>query len=110
VACHVAKVAQSTTATWQKSCHFNVLVGPGTFFKQKKIYRDVFQTFFFTGTKIKTGPNYRDENHIFFFDKARVQRHKKGIEDSPTKLECLTDSGLCQVLIYILLKKGKKKN
>jgi len=37
---HVAKVAQLTTATWQKPCHFNILVGPETFFKQTKFYRD----------------------------------------------------------------------
>jgi len=45
--------------------------------------------------------------YIFFY-KPRVQRHKKGIEDSSTELECLADSSLCQVLIYILLKKRKK--
>ena len=44
---HVAKVAQSATATWQKPCHFNVLVGPETFFKQFFFYRDVFQALFF---------------------------------------------------------------
>jgi len=47
--------------------------------------------------------------YIFFY-KPRVQRHKKGIEDSSTELECLADSSLCQVLIYILLKKRKKIN
>jgi len=50
------------------------------------------------------------ERLSLFFDKPRVQRHKKGIEDSPTELECLADSSLCQVLIYILLKKRKKRN
>jgi len=45
---------------------------------------------------------------FIFFDKPRVQRHKKGVEDGLTELECLADSSLCQVLIYILLKKGKK--
>jgi len=38
--------------------------GAGTFFKQKKNYRDVFQFFFFARTKIKTDPNYSDENYI----------------------------------------------
>jgi len=49
----VTKLAQSATATWQKPCHFNVLVGPGTFFKQIFFYRDVFQTFFLQGRKSK---------------------------------------------------------
>jgi len=42
---HVAKVAQSATATWQKPCHFNVLVGPGTFFKQI-FFAGIFFIFF----------------------------------------------------------------
>ena len=47
-------------------------------------------------------------NFFFFFYKARVQRHKKkGIEDSPTELECLADFSLCQVLIYIIKKRKK---
>jgi len=49
----VSKVAQSATVTWQKPCHFNVLVGSWTFFKQKIIYMNVFQTFFFQGRKSK---------------------------------------------------------
>jgi len=48
---HLTKFAHSATVTWQKSCHFNVLVGPGTFFKQKFFYRNFFKLFF-----------YRDEN------------------------------------------------
>jgi len=43
----VTKVAQSATATWQKPCHFSVLVGQETFFKQKKNCMDVFQFFLF---------------------------------------------------------------
>jgi len=60
----VAKVAQSATATWPKPCQVSHEVGPGTFFKQKIFYRDVIQKKKFTGTKIKTGPNYRDDYHI----------------------------------------------
>jgi len=62
---HVAKVAQSATATWPKPCHFNILVGPGTFLKQTFFCRDVFN-FFFAGTKTKIRPNYKDEMHIIF--------------------------------------------
>jgi len=61
---HVAKVAQSAIATWQEHATSAFWWGQGTFFKQKFFCRDVFQTFFLIGTKIKTGPNYRDENHI----------------------------------------------
>jgi len=48
---HVEKVAQSATTTWPKSCHFSVLVGSGTFLKQKKL-QGCFSFFF-----------CRDENH-----------------------------------------------
>jgi len=34
VAHHVAKVAQSATATWPKPCQISLIMGPGTFFKQ----------------------------------------------------------------------------
>jgi len=47
----VAKVAQSATATWSKSCHISKKVGPRTVFKLIFFCRDVIQTFF-----------YRDEN------------------------------------------------
>ena len=60
---YMEEVAQSATATWQEPCHFSILVGPGTFFKQKKNCKDVFQ-FFFAGTKIKARPTYMEENHI----------------------------------------------
>jgi len=60
----VAEVAQSATATWQNPCHIIKTVGLVTFFKQILFCRDAFQTFCFTGTKIKTDSNYRDENHI----------------------------------------------
>jgi len=46
VACHMAKVVQSTTATWAKPCQLNDEVGSGIFIKQKKICKDYFQFFF----------------------------------------------------------------
>jgi len=49
----VAKVAQSTTVTWQKPCHFSVLVGSVTFFKQFFFARMFFKFLL-----------CRDENHI----------------------------------------------
>jgi len=60
---HVAKVAQSATATWPKPCHFSVLMGSGIFLKQKKNLQGCFYVFF-TRTKTKKRPNYRDEMHI----------------------------------------------
>jgi len=33
---------------------------------------------------------------------------EKGMEDTPPKLECLTYSSHCQVLIYIIKKKEKE--
>jgi len=37
---HVAKVAQSATATWPKPCQISWIVGPWSFFKQFLFYRD----------------------------------------------------------------------
>ena len=65
----------SWTATWPKlhnqqlprgpeTCQLVSQVGPGTILKQNFFYRDVIQNFFFTGTKFKTGPNYKDYYHI----------------------------------------------
>jgi len=34
---HMAKVAQSATATWCTTCQISWDVWPGTFFKQKKL-------------------------------------------------------------------------
>jgi len=51
----VAKVAQSATATWQKTCQIIPEVELGTILKQ----------FIFAGTKIKTEPNYKDDYRLF---------------------------------------------
>jgi len=64
VALHVAKVAQSTTATWPKSCQIVWIVGPGTFLKQFFL-EGCFSIFvFLQGRKLKRAPNYKDEKHI----------------------------------------------
>jgi len=52
VARHVAKVAQSATATWPKPCQISWIVGPETFFKQIFFLQGCISNFFF----------YRDEN------------------------------------------------
>ena len=43
VDCHVAKVAQSSTVTFQTPCHISKNVESRTFFKQKKFYTDFFK-------------------------------------------------------------------
>jgi len=50
----VAKAAESATATWRITRQVRHEVGSGTFFKQ----------IFFTETKIKTGPTYKNDYHI----------------------------------------------
>jgi len=64
VDCHVAKVAQSASAMWRISFQISKNVGPRTFFEQIFFCRDIFQIFFFVEEKTKSGPNYRDGNHI----------------------------------------------
>jgi len=58
---HVAKVAQSSTATWPKPCQISWIVGSGTFLKQFFFCRDDFQFFF-----------CRDENQ----NTLKLQRRK----------------------------------
>lgn len=75
VARHVAKVAQSATATWPKLCQLSWIVEPGTFSKQIFFYRDVFQFFFLqrqeskldqiTGTIIIFKPSFYKTYLIF---------------------------------------------
>jgi len=60
---HVAKVAQSATATWQEHATSAFWWGQGPF-SNKIFFAGIYFNFFFTGTKIKTGPNYRDDYHI----------------------------------------------
>jgi len=60
---HVAKAAQSAATTWRVTSQVIHEVGPRTFFNFFFFAGDVFQ-YFFIGTKIKTGPNYRDDYHI----------------------------------------------
>jgi len=50
---HVAKVAQSATATWAISMPSQTWSGPRDLFKQIFFYREVFQTFFLQGRKSK---------------------------------------------------------
>jgi len=63
VACHVAKVAQSATATWRTTCQISWDVGQGPF-SNNFFFQRCSLNFFFTRTKTKTRPNYMDENHI----------------------------------------------
>jgi len=44
---------------------------------------------------------------FFFFDKARVQRHKKGIENSPKYGMSYILQSMSEVLIYIIKKRKK---
>ena len=50
---------------------------------------------------------YHFKTTFFFFYKARAHWHRKRMEDTSTKLRCLTDSSHCQVLINIIKKREK---
>ena len=44
---------------------------------------------------------------LIFFDKARVQRHKKGIENSPKDGMSYRFQSMSEALIYIIKKRKK---
>jgi len=111
---HVAKVAQSATATWPKPFHVSKKVGPGIFLKQIFFYRDVFKKNKLQGQKSKhtqiTGTNcifkplniyHKIHQSIFMF---RAAKHgSNGIRDKRwLALKAIYDIWTFHIFIHII--------